>query len=387
MIGINRIAFLLVLSSTPLVFTYAAAAPSDAQSAVSGDWVDVTNNVGGENWGAYGVTYMKAVPGSDMVIAGVSECGLWRTNDGGATWKKLGGAEIKNRPGRIVFDPRDPALFWISGCYGDAPFKTEDGGKTFKRLGNLTHADGVDVDFSDPQRKTLLLGLHEQSQSLQLSTDGGKTWKKIGDKLPADSNHSSDPIIIDSKTFLINTAGWKPKATLGIYRTEDAGETWTVVSDFGPAGEPLVASDGTVYWQRLWGGGLIKSTDKGKTWSAISNAIKSNPIELPGKRLAGLAENQVLVSSDGGVKWTKIRLAGALQPERDHVQRKRQMFLCLAYGRQPEKTGAIHCSPKCGVTSGGDASCSLRRPARFAWPHYPRPRAARHLAQRRIGCG
>jgi photosystem II stability/assembly factor-like uncharacterized protein len=314
MIGINRIAFLLVLSSTPLAFTYAAAAGSDAPSAVAGDWIDVTNNVGGENWGAYGITYMKAVPGSDMVIAGVSECGLWRTDDGGATWKKLGGAEIKNRPGRIVFDPKDPAVFWVSGCYGDAPFKTEDGGKTFQRLGNLTHADGVDVDFSDPQRKTLLLGLHEQSQSLQLSTDGGKSWKKIGDKLPADSNHSSDPIIIDSKTFLTNTAGWKPKARLGIYRTENAGETWTVVSEFGPAGEPLVACDGAIYWQRLWGGGLLKSTDKGKTWSVISNAIKSNPIELPGKRLAGLAESQVLVSSDGGVKWTKIGPPAPFKP-------------------------------------------------------------------------
>ena len=220
MLGKARIAVYLVLSSTAWTLTCAAVYPLDAPA---GEWVDVTNNVGGEKWGAYGVHYMKAVPGSEAVIAGVSECGLWLTNDGGATWKKLGGAEIKNRPGRIVFDPKDPSVFWVSGCYGDAPFKTEDGGKTFKRLGKLAHADGVDVDFGDPERKTLLLGLHEQSQSLQLSTDGGQSWKKIGDKLPADSNHSSDPVILDSKTFLVNTAGWKQKATLGIYRTEDAG--------------------------------------------------------------------------------------------------------------------------------------------------------------------
>ena len=197
MIEIKRIAFLLVLSSTPLAFTYAAAAGSDAPSAVAGDWVDVTNNVGGDKWGAYGVTYIKAVPDSDMVIAGVSEVGLWATVDGGATWKKLGGSEIRSRPGRIVFDPKNPQIFYVSGCYGDAPFKTEDGGKTFQRLGKLAHADGVAIDFTDPDRKTLLLGLHEQSQSLQLSTDAGKSWKKIGDKLPADSNHSTDPIVLD----------------------------------------------------------------------------------------------------------------------------------------------------------------------------------------------
>jgi len=269
-------------------------------------WVVVTNNLGGETWGAYGVTYMKAVPNSDVVIAGVSERGLWSTSDGGTTWKKLGGDEIKSRPGRIVFDPKDSSRFWVSGCYGDAPFETIDGGKTFTRLGKLAHADGMAIDFSGPERKTLLLGLHEQSQSLQLSVDGGKSWKKIGDKLPADSNHSTDPIILDSKTFLINTAGWKPKATAGIYRTEDAGETWQQVSTVGPAGDALIASDGAIYWEKVWGGELLKSTDKGKTWKSISKSVKSNPIELVNKRLAALSDSQIMISSDGGEHWTKI---------------------------------------------------------------------------------
>jgi photosystem II stability/assembly factor-like uncharacterized protein len=283
-------------------------------------WTDVTNNVGGDKWGAYGVTYVKGVPDSDMVIAGVSEVGLWATLDNGATWKKLGGSEIRSRPGRIVFDPKNPRIFYVSGCYGDAPFKTEDGGKTFQRLGKQTHADGVAIDFTDPDRKTLLLGLHEQSQSLQLSTDGGKSWKKIGDKLPADSNHSTDPIVLDAKTWLINTAGWKQKASLGIYRTDDAGETWTQVSKYGPAGQPLVASDGAIYWQRLYGGGLLKSTDQGKTWTDLGRGnkdnpmIHSNPIELPGKRLAGLNEAQLLVSSDGGTTWTKFGPPAPFKP-------------------------------------------------------------------------
>ncbi len=277
-------------------------------------WVDVTSNVGGEKWGAYGVTYMKAVPGSDEVIAGVCELGLWSSIDGGATWKKMGGPDTKFRPGRIVFDPKNPAIFWVSGCYGDAPFRTDDGGKTFQRLGKLAHADGVAVDFTDPERKTLLLGLHEQSQSLQLSTDGGKSWKKIGDKLPADSNHSSDPIVLDAKTFLINTSGWKPKATMGIYRSEDGGESFTKVSDAGPQGQPLLASDGAIYWQQIWGHGLLKSTDKGKTWNAISKAIQNNPIELPDKRLAGLADKQLMVSSDGGANWTKVGPPAPFKP-------------------------------------------------------------------------
>jgi photosystem II stability/assembly factor-like uncharacterized protein len=285
-----------------------------AEPAAAAEWVDVTNNVGGETWGAYGVHYLTCVPGSATVIAGVSERGLWASTDQGATWKKLGGNEIKHRPSRIVFDPQNPQVFWESGCYGDAPFRTDDGGKTFHRLGKLSHADGIAIDFTDPQRRTLLLGLHEQSQSLQLSTDGGQSWKKIGDRLPADSNHSSDPIILDAKTFLINTAGWKPKATNGIYRSEDAGETWTAVSKIGPAGQPLVASDGAIYWQKLYGGGLLKSADRGKTWQEISKAVRTNPLELSDKRLAALADKQLLISRDGGANWTKFGPPAPIKP-------------------------------------------------------------------------
>jgi photosystem II stability/assembly factor-like uncharacterized protein len=279
-----------------------------------GDWIDVTNNVGGSTWGAYGVHYMAAVPGANVVIAGVSERGLWASADDGATWTKLGGDEIRNRPDRIVFDPGDSRIFWVSGCYGDSPFRTDDGGRTFHRLGKLQHSDGISVDFTDPARKTLLLGMHEQSQSTQLSTDGGVTWTKIGERLPADSNHSSDPIVLDAKTFLTNTAGWKPKSSLGVYRSEDGGQTWTKVSDFGPSGPALVASDGAIYWQRLWGGGLIKSTDQGKSWRQISTPVKTNPIELPDKRLAGLDGDTIDVSSDGGSTWAKFGPKLPLKP-------------------------------------------------------------------------
>ncbi len=141
---IKQLAYLCVLGSILLSLPGAAAAQPGA------GWVNVTGNVGGPTWGAYGVTYMRAVPGSSEVIAGVSERGLWASADGGTRWRKLGGNEMKFRPCRIVFDPKDTSVFWVSGCYGDAPFKTEDGGKTFQRLGKLAHADGVAVDFTDP---------------------------------------------------------------------------------------------------------------------------------------------------------------------------------------------------------------------------------------------
>lgn len=280
-----------------------------AGSPARAEWINVTDNVGGEHWGYAGVCLVVAVPNSPAIIAGVSEAGLWRSDDKGRSWRKLGPSDpepIRHRPHQIVFDPADPQRFWVSGCYGASPFVTTDGGKTFRRLGNLTHMDGLGVDFTDPQRRTLVVGLHEQSRSVHKSTDGGTTWHNIGDGLPEDSNHSTDPIVLDGRTFIINTAGWAPKKTWGIYRTADGGATWTKVSDLGTSGRALVASDGAIYWGICYGNGLVKSTDQGKTWQKLSGPARFGPIQFGPGKIAAVGGQQVYVSADGGQTWEKI---------------------------------------------------------------------------------
>jgi photosystem II stability/assembly factor-like uncharacterized protein len=280
-----------------------------AAAASAAGWTNVTGHVGGEKWGYAGVTTLAVVPGADQVLAGVSEAGLWSSTDGGATWKKLAAddkVQIRCRPHQVLFDPKDPRTFWVSGNYGDGLFKTTNGGATFARLGTLVHVDGVGVDFSDPGRNTMLVGLHEQARSLQRSTDGGRTWEKIGERLPEKSNFSTDPIVLDTKTFVCNTAGWMRDQTWGISRSEDAGTTWTQVDKSGPSGRSLVAADGAIYWGLCWGSGIIKSTDKGRTWAKLPGPARSCPVELTGGRIAALAENQVHVSEDGGSSWKKL---------------------------------------------------------------------------------
>ncbi len=77
-------------------------------TAPAARWENVTNELGGEKWGFGGVTTMAAMPGSEIVIAGVSEAGLWVSPDSGKTWSKLGAkdsTQITNHPYQIVFDP------------------------------------------------------------------------------------------------------------------------------------------------------------------------------------------------------------------------------------------------------------------------------------------
>jgi photosystem II stability/assembly factor-like uncharacterized protein len=323
----------LLLSAAALTCPASAPAADGAAASQPAEpaWVNVTHNVGGDKWGYAGVCTIACVPGADEVIAGVSEAGLWSSTDGGATWSAMGqggdaGSRITNRPSRVIFDPKDPKVFWTSGCYGPGVFKTADGGKSFQRLGDVSHVDGLAIDWADPQRQTMLVGLHEQARSLMKSTDGGKGWQNIGKNLPDKTNHSTEPILIDARTYLTNTAGWLKDHTFGIYRTADGGATWKKVSDLGAAGRPLVAADGAIYWVYLWGGGIIKSTDQGKTWQKLPGPVKQVPIELPGGRLVAAVAKVLYTSADAGKTWQPCGPAMPFAPGAIAFCEKRNCF-------------------------------------------------------------
>ena len=311
---ISRITFPIALLSVLLSVTAAQLHAQTTEPATTpARWENVTNDLGGEKWGFGGVTMMAAVPQSEIVIAGVSETGLWMSPDNGKTWSRFGAKDampIANRPYQIVFDPKNPRTFWESGNSGPGVFRTDDAGVSFRRLGKIENVDGIGIDFTDEQRKTIVVGIHDQPRSIQKSIDAGQTWINIGDHLPEKTNISNDVIVFDSKNFLANAAGWKREGAkllaFGTFRTSDGGATFTKVSDAGPGGPALVASDGTIYWQTLWNSGLIKSTDQGRTWVSLPGPVKMNPIELPGGMLVAAVDSQLHSSSDGGKTWVKF---------------------------------------------------------------------------------
>ncbi len=283
-------------------------------------WTNVTGAVGGDVWGFGGVHTMSAVPGHDEVLAGISEAGLWSTRDGGASWGRLGDFG-KGRPWRIVFDPADAKRFWVSATYGGGIFATSDGGASFRRLGALRHVDGLAVDFSDPARRTLLATLHWTPGGLHRSRDGGETWEKIGDRLPAGEKIPSEVLILDAKTFVTNSI--RPHA---IYRSSDAGETWSTVSSHGPNGPALAASDGALYWQGLYGSGLLRSLDRGAVWTRLDGPVRTNVIELPDGRLAGTGGRRLFVSEDKGLTWSSTGPALPIVPAGLVYQASRRSF-------------------------------------------------------------
>jgi photosystem II stability/assembly factor-like uncharacterized protein len=295
-----------------------AMAAAHGRTAVgAASWVNVTGNLAYQASECGNLSIVSAKPGSDMVIAGIALRGLW-VNRGGATWTPLGtgaGSDIiTNRPTWITYDPANPAVFWQSGSYnGGGVYKTTDGGTTFRRLGSVVHNDYVSVDLSDPNRQILLAGAHEAPQEVYKSTDGGQSWKNVGTNLPANTKFSSNPLVINATTYLVNASGWGAGAT-GIFRTTDGGGYWQMVSAAGPSGGPLVSTQGMIYWAD--GGNLLKSTDSGATWVQLVGAKLNGitPVELPDGRLASAAGDRLVLSSDGGLSWTPTGAPLPYQP-------------------------------------------------------------------------
>lgn len=290
--------------------------PASSTVAPGPAWVNATGNLAGMASDCGTVGEVGAQPCTKLVVAGVAQKGMWATDDAGKSWRALGtgagSAAITNRTKGIVFDPGQPQVFWQTGIFGSGGtlYKTSNGGSTFSQLGMMAFTQLVSVDFTDPERKTLLTGTHGMKQKVFRSTDGGASWTNVGMNLPADAHNAEFPLVLDARTFLVGACGFGTGAC-GIYRSTDAGGTWTRASDamVSHFGGPLWASNGDIYWPMLGDAGLVKSTDGGVTWTRIVMGGKLagvTPIELPDRSVVAVGFDRLQRSTDGGTNWVPI---------------------------------------------------------------------------------
>jgi len=295
-------ALLLALASPPSLL--GQQAPDDDSAAVPDllseySWRNIGPDRGGRSIAATGV---RGRP--DEAYFGATGGGLWKTTDGGESWRPVTDFQITSASvGAVAVSETDPDFVLIGT------------GETCIR-GNIMPGDGV-----------------------YRSRDGGETWEHIGFReshgIAKIRIHPTDPNVIFVASF--GKYGG-PSEERGVFKSTDGGDTWRKVlyrdERTGAIDISIDRNDPDVMYAALWeayrkeyqmssggpGSGLFKSTDGGETWTEITRnpglpqegvvgRIGVSVSRANSNRVYALVENDaggLFSSDDGGDTWELV---------------------------------------------------------------------------------
>ena len=245
----------------------------------------------------------SGVPGDPTTYYfGATGGGVWKSTDGAMTWSPVFDKQSVSAIGSIALAPSDPNIVYVGtgeACirgnisHGDGVYKTLDGGKTWKNVG-LRDSRAIGKVIVDPSNADIAyvaaLGHPfgpNAERGIFRTLDGGKTWDKV---LYKDENTGGIDIAFDPhNSHILFASLWEARRTpwslssggpgSGIYRSADGGATWKLLQEhglpkgpYGKIGVAVAANSERVYALiEAHEGGLYRSDDGGETWQQLNN--------------------------------------------------------------------------------------------------------------------
>ena len=270
--------------------------------------------------------------------------------------RNIGSATMSGRVAAVAAakEPSGKITYYVGAASGGV-WKSEDGGTTYKAIFDEQPVQSIGAIALDPKEtKNVWVGTGESwtrnsvsiGDGIYKSTDGGETWINAG--LPKSERIAKivvSPTSSDTVFAAVPGALWSDSPDRGLYRTTDGGKTWRIVLK-GPnlsTGASAVAIDPVdpnKMFAALWdfrrkgwtfrsggdgptaisGSGLFRSSDAGATWTEITpENAKGFPKKPYGRIAVAIApsnakrvyafvestESALFVSDDGGATWDK----------------------------------------------------------------------------------
>jgi len=264
-----------------------------------------------------------AAQGGDRLTAEVFESFALRS---------IGPSLTTGRVADFDVDPKNPSVYYVASAAGGL-WKSENRGVTFRPIFDRGGSYNLCCVKVDPRNSNVVwLGTGENSNprssmfgdGLYKSTDAGETWTRVG---LANSEHIGNIVIDprDSNVVYVASQGplWSSGGDRGLYKTTDGGKTWNGIHTIGPdtgANEVVMdpANPDVLYvamWQRrratgqfVGGGpesGIFKTTNAGRTWTKLANGLPQGDM------------GRINLGLDGKVKPSRLyAMIEALAPER-----------------------------------------------------------------------
>src|SRR5262245_14238165 len=282
---------------------------------------------------------------------GATGGGLWKTTDGGTTWRPVTDGMIHSSSvGAVAVAPSNPDIVYIGTgeadirgniIQGDGAYKTTDAGKTWTHIG-LKETENIAKIRVHPTNPDLVyvaaFGHHaapNPERGIYRSKDGGKTWEKI---LFRDAKSGGNEIIVDpGNPQVIYAALWEAYRNSwemssggpgsGIFKSIDGGDHWAEISHnpglpkgaLGKIGLSVSGADSTRVYAQIEAedGGFFVSDDGGATWKKANErrdlrqrAFYYSRVFADPKVKDTVYELNVNFhkSTDAGKTWTTIRV-------------------------------------------------------------------------------
>ena len=244
--------------------------------------------------------------GRITVFVGAASGGVWKSENGGTTYRPVFDRQSVQSIGAVTIDPSNPKTVWVgsgegwvrnSVSIGDGVYKSTDGGENWTNVGlkDSEHISKILVDPSDGNNVVVCAMGHlwddNDERGVYKTSDGGKSWKKV---LAGANGSSGCALLAESRQ--------EPK-TMYAAMWDFRRQAWTFRSG-GPGSGLFKSTDGGDRWTEI-----TDNTAKGlppKPWGRVATAVAPSKPQVVYANIEAEKGRGLYRSDDGGANWTKL---------------------------------------------------------------------------------